>query len=155
MNVFIDFDGVMDNSYYDMLREVQRLPQVDKYGAVFDPECIANLGRIIDATGANIVISSDWKYTDDLTTLQSMWIDRDLPSEVIDTTPNCSKFRGDEIDAWLKVHKEDIRYVIIDDLESSNIHSHQIPHLFVVNPYTDLDEEASKRAISLLSCDIE
>ncbi len=153
--IFLDFDGVLDNAYYDMLLEKQGLPQVDKYGAIFDPKCITNLGRIIDATGAKLIISSDWKYTDGLSTFQSMWIDRGLPGEVIDVTPNCSPHRGDEIDAWLNVHKGETRYVIIDNLDGSNFHPLQISHLVVVNPYNGLDEEATKRAIYLLSSEVE
>ena len=33
----------------------------DKYGYAFDPNSVANLKKIIDETGADIVISSSWK----------------------------------------------------------------------------------------------
>ena len=34
----------------------------DEYGWVFDPVAVANLAHIIDETGADIVISSSWKF---------------------------------------------------------------------------------------------
>lgn len=59
--IFLDFDGVMDTAYYDNYLNYMGLQEHDKYGVVFDPDCIANLKRIIDATGADIVVSSTWK----------------------------------------------------------------------------------------------
>lgn len=59
--IFLDFDGVMDTAYYDNYLNYMGLPEKDKYGVVFDPDCIANLRRIIDETGAGIVVSSTWK----------------------------------------------------------------------------------------------
>ena len=66
-------------------------------------------------------------------------------------TPSISHLRGDEIDAWLKECGEECRYVIIDDLDGSNFHPHQIPWLLVVNPYNGLDSETAKKAICLLN----
>ena len=33
----------------------------DEHGALFDPECVKCLKEIIDATDADIVVSSTWK----------------------------------------------------------------------------------------------
>lgn len=59
--IFLDFDGVMATAHYDNYLNYMGLPENDKYGVVFDPDCIANLKRIIDATEADIVVSSTWK----------------------------------------------------------------------------------------------
>ena len=59
--IFLDFDGVMDTAYYDHILSKKGLPEVDKYGAIFDPDCINNLKTIIDNTGTDIVVSSSWK----------------------------------------------------------------------------------------------
>ena len=60
--IFLDFDGVMDTAYYDHMLSKQGLPDNDLYGTVFDPNCVHNLRRIIDNTGADIVVSSSWKH---------------------------------------------------------------------------------------------
>lgn len=60
--IFLDFDGVMDTAYYDHVLNRAGLPGNDKYGVVFDPDCVKNLGYIVEQTGADIVVSSSWKY---------------------------------------------------------------------------------------------
>ena len=63
--IFLDFDGVMNTVEYERYLYKNELPEVDKKGrAIFDPNCINNLHKIIEATGADIVVSSDWKYID-------------------------------------------------------------------------------------------
>ena len=59
----------------------------DKYGYAFDPRSVANLQKIVDETGADIVISSSWKSFG-LSELEEMWQDRGLPGKLIDITPN-------------------------------------------------------------------
>ncbi len=149
--IFLDFDGVLDNSYYDMILEKQGLPCSDQYGPVFDPLCVSNLARIIEATEAKIVVSSDWKQIMSFTELVDMWKSRSLPGELLNITPDISSHRGDEIDEWLSAQDKDIKYVIIDDLNACHFCEHQISRLLVVNPYTGLDFEVADRAISLLN----
>ena len=56
--IFLDFDGVMDTGYYFAALIREHKPRFDSYGMVFDPYCIENLRKIIDKTGAKIVVSS-------------------------------------------------------------------------------------------------
>jgi len=149
--IFLDFDGVMDTAYYDDFLHKNSLPEIDKYGIVFDPYCIKNLKYIIDNTRADIVISSTWK--DDMTynEILDMWKDRNLPGFVTDVTPTVSRHRGNEIDAWLEECRDTCRYAIIDDLDSSNFNPHQLEHLFIVNPYCGLDEDTARRIVQHLS----
>ena len=63
--IFLDFDGVMNTVAYERYLYKNELQEVDNKGrAIFDPACINNLRKIIVATGADIVVSSDWKYID-------------------------------------------------------------------------------------------
>ncbi len=150
--IFLDFDGVMDTAYYDHIRSKEGLPINDEYGILFDPACVRNLKRIIDATGADIVVSSSWKYLMSYQEFLKMWKDRGLPGFVTDVTPNPvgRQNRGDEIDAWIEECRTDCQYIIIDDLEANNFNEHQIPRLLMVNPFFGLDEETAERAICLL-----
>ena len=149
--IFLDFDGVMDTAFYDAFLIKHNLPEVDSDGRpVFDPACIANLKLIIEATGADIVVTSDWKYIDSYEKLLKMWKDRGMPGFMTDTTPNVSKHRGDEIDQWLNECKEECNYVIIDDLDVSNFNIHHQNRLVNVNPYNGLDEMAALQAINIL-----
>ncbi len=153
--IFLDFDGVMDASYYDHILSKEGKPGNDEYGAVFDPYCIRNLKRIIEETEADIVVSSSWKYMMSYQDFLNMWKDRGLPGFITDVTPNPvdRRKRGDEIDAWIEECKTECQYVIIDDLEANNFNEHQIPRLLIVNPFFGLDEETAERAIQILNAE--
>jgi hypothetical protein len=153
--IFLDFDGVMDTSYYDHILSKEGKPGNDEYGAVFDPYCIRNLKRIIEETEADIVVSSSWKYMMSYQDFLNMWKDRGLPGFITDVTPNPvdRRKRGDEIDAWIEECKTECQYVIIDDLEANNFNEHQIPRLLIVNPFFGLDEETAERAIQILNAE--
>lgn len=151
--IFLDFDGVMDTEYDELIRIKEGKPISDEHGILFDPNCVKNLKDIIDQTGAEIVVTSTWKYMMSYHDFTKMWEERGLPGFVTDVTPTLSQrsIRGDEIDAWIEECRSDCQYVIIDDLGADNFHSHQIPRLLVVNPYWGLDEETAERAIELLN----
>lgn len=46
--IFLDFDGVMDTGYQEATKSLVS----DKYGHIFDNECVVNLKKIIDYTKA-------------------------------------------------------------------------------------------------------
>lgn len=147
--IFLDFDGVMDTAYYDNYLNYMGLPEKDKYGVVFAPDCIANLRRIIDETGADIVVSSTWKDFMTYKEILEMWEYRKLPGFDTDTTPTCSRKRGDEIDSWLEESNTECEYVIIDDMDETQFNEHQYDRLFVVSPYDGLNEQTAEKVIQL------
>ena len=151
--IFLDFDGVMDTAYYDHILSKEGLPGNDSFGIVFDPICVRNLKEIIDKTGADIVVTSSWKYFMTYKDFLDMWEFRNLPGFVTDVTPTPTvrRNRGDEIDAWLNECDVECQYVIIDDFDGSNFNEHQLSRLLVVNPFNGIDEDIAKRAIQLLS----
>lgn len=93
--IFLDIDGVL-NVY----------PQgSDDFGSKFHKEFEANLGDIINTTGAKIVITSTWRG-DGLDVMQKMWKHRDIPGDVIGVTPYCEGVRGDEIEKWMELYSK-------------------------------------------------
>lgn len=148
--IFLDFDGVLNTEYYQGLLQFQGKQWQDQHGAFFDPRAVRQLKRVIDTTGADIVVESSWRYLG-LGAMQELWRVRNLPGKVIDITPsltgNVSK--GDEIAAWLSEYATpDTRYVIIDD--EYVVLDSQIPYFILINPYEGLTEEQANRAISIL-----
>jgi hypothetical protein len=152
--IFLDIDGVLNV-----------IPKgFDKWGGIFHPHFVDNLKRIIDATGAKIVISSTWRMGNGLVGMREMWEDRVLPGEVIDITPNfmvnfkTTICRGKEIDAWLSEHPEVTNYVIIDDdcdmepnqLENFVMTSGNEDHVDCVDIGYGLTMECSDWAIKIL-----
>ena len=149
--IFLDFDGVLNTEYYQGLLQFQEKQWQDEHGAFFDPNAVRQLKRIIDATGADIVVESSWKYLG-LEAMQELWKVRNLPGKVIDITPsltgNASK--GEEIVVWLSEHATpDTRYVIIDD--EYVVLDSQIPYFIWTNPYEGITEEQADRVISILN----
>ena len=83
--LFLDIDGVLNTGWW--YTQMDRNTPKDKYGYAFDPRSVANLKKIVDETGADIVISSSWKSFG-LSELEDMWQDRGLPGKLIGITPN-------------------------------------------------------------------
>ena len=58
--IFLDIDGVLNSGRW--FAKTGGEPDADGYGVSFDPAAVDCLGRIISETGAEIVISSSWKW---------------------------------------------------------------------------------------------
>ena len=119
--IFLDIDGVLNTERWHCQTASNELQ--DEYGYKFDPVAVTNLSKIIEETGADIVISSSWKFMG-LSKMRKMWKDRKLPGNVIGITPNTvsDKFllnvdldnmdimaiRGQEVKEWLMLNKNEI-----------------------------------------------
>jgi hypothetical protein len=95
----------------------------DSEEGALDPKAIARLNRLIEATGAKVVISSSWRYGRTVERLQELLTKRDFVGEVIDKTVDCvlhkelyvADERGHEIREWLNRHPEVKSFVVLDD----------------------------------------
>lgn len=165
--IFLDFDGVLNTEHYQNFLFHVGKAWKDENGAFFDPEAVEQLHRIIDATHADIVIESSWKYLG-LEAMQEMWEARNMPGQVIDITPSTvsdnwlltaniddldpamGHCKGVEIASWLSDHaNKGTQYVIIDD--EYVILDSQHPHFILTNPYNGITEDVANRAISILT----
>lgn len=157
--MFLDFDGVLNTCWWE-----RKIP-IDKYGYAFDPNAVANLAKIIVETGADIVVSSTWKFMG-LSEMQEMWEERSLPGKIIDITPNTvsdevllyadlehmelTPIRGMEIKEWLDSKGKKVsRYAILDDMDS--MLPEQKDHLVLTNPTVGITESDAFKAISILN----
>ena len=161
--IFLDIDGVLNTKWW--YTQMDRNTPKDKYGYTFDPRSVANLKKIIDETGADIVISSSWKSFG-LSELEEMWQNRELPGKLIDITPNSVSdemllnadldhmelfhIRGMEIKEWLDKHGKKVsHYVIIDDMD--NFLPEQQSHFVQTDPEVGITEEDANMAIKILN----
>ena len=150
--VFLDIDGVLDTykSHY-----------------MLDPVLLDRLGRILERTGAKIVVSSSWRAMDVAETIEFM-TDPDNPcvghnpfpytDKIIGITPilfsvaegdiDRPATRGEEIAAYLKSHPCD-SYVILDDCDE--VFSDQQPHLVLVNDEVGLSDADVEIAVGILN----
>ena len=161
--LFLDIDGVLNTKYW--YTQVNRNTPKDKYGYAFDPNAVANLKRIVEESGADIVISSSWKCMG-LSQMDDMWRDRSLPGKIIGITPNSVSdemllnadidsielfhIRGEEIKEWLTTHGKYVsHYVIIDDMD--NMLPEQQSHFVKTNPEVGITGDDVERSITILN----
>ena len=142
--IFLDFDGVI-TTY--------------KSGYKIDPEKVELLLKIVEETGAKIVITSSWRSYNIEETRKKLG-DLSFMKYVIDVTPRLnyrdsdgdywSVARGTEIHHWMMKHGDDVdNYVILDDEEDMLIS--QNSHFVLTDIYTGLSEEHVQKAIEILN----
>jgi hypothetical protein len=114
--LFLDIDGVF-NCYDFLFANPGCFDKRDKRKAL-DPAACERLERVLQATGAVIVVSSTWRILKSLEWLNKAFHDRGAPSaKFIDRTPRTkgSQRRHDEIQAYLDEHPEIQTFAILDD----------------------------------------
>ena len=134
--IFLDIDGV--------LAPIRRW---DRYGDL-DPACIRVLNEIAAHGGADVVVSSTWRYGKTVTELQEILAAEGFAGRVVGTTPigGPGADRGQEIAAWLAEHAVG-GYVIIDDhVDMGELRT----HLVLTQPARGLQPADAPRAIAIL-----
>jgi hypothetical protein len=158
--IFLDCDGVM-LSLPCYSRPMVNLPR-GKRCRLADPVAVAALRRIIQQTGAYIVVSSTWR-AGGITFMRDVlktWGIRGARRLIIGLTPRLmsspikgsvlveQKPRGAEIQAWLDQTKKSVEsFVIIDD-EGGMIHLS--PRLVKCKFETGLTMDLAEQAIAML-----
>ena len=134
--IFLDIDGVL-----------APIRQWDRYGDL-DPACIAVLNDIVAEAGADVVVSSTWRYGKTVAQLQEMLVAGGFAGRVLDTTPigGPGADRGDEIRAWLADNSV-TGFVIIDDHFDMGA---LLTHLVHTHPGHGLRPEDAARAVATL-----
>ena len=163
--LFLDIDGVLNTERQHDRCVNLGADQVDNFGYAFDPEAVANLKRIVEHTGADIVISSSWKMWG-LDAMQRMWARRELPGKVIGITPNTESdemllsidldlmdipaIKGSEIKEWLLTNgNQDTHYAILDDLP--DMLPEQESHFVQTDPRIGITQDDATVVISILT----
>lgn len=149
--VFLDIDGPLNHTNWYISEEYSKLTQEDELD--IDPKCVERVNRICQETGAQIVISSDWR-------ISSGWqsrLERVGLNHIIDCTPvtifdylhgGHKHTRGDEIQMWLEYHPEVINYCIIDDRQ--DFLKEQLVHFVHVDPCVGITDEDVVLALNIL-----
>jgi hypothetical protein len=124
--IFLDFDGVLNQMTQ---RPGDKFGRQYNYARWIDPACMARLNRIVDATGAKLVISSSWRnlvHNGSMTIagFQAMMRSHGCEAEVLDVVgPNPHDLeRWQLIAEWLKGYcggrvkvGASTRFCILDD----------------------------------------
>ena len=100
--IFLDIDGVLN---------CKTTPNPRQFPYVVDKKLLARLMRLLDRTGAKVVLSSSWRIDPVGRFAAKHW---GVP--FIDVCPDKPKSpRRNEMLAWLSRHPKVTRYAVIDD----------------------------------------
>lgn len=121
MLIFVDFDGVLANR----TSSANRYPGPSKSTAWgtsvaqdwydLDVKCIKVLNRLVDLTGAKVVISSAWREFFNQTNLVAHLKKFGFTGEVVGVTPVIIRAgRDEEIFSWMNSNEKD-DYLVLDD----------------------------------------
>lgn len=116
--VFVDCDGVLNSD--EFAKHCLEEEGYDPFDCDdLDPRAIRNLKRIVDETGASIILSSSWRWDDKALKAVRQQL-KAYGMEIEDTTiMDIMKTlsRTDEIKLYLDEHPSITKYVILDDAE--------------------------------------
>jgi hypothetical protein len=135
--IFLDIDGVL-----------APIRHWDRYGDL-DPACIQVLNEIVTRGGADVVVSSTWRYGKTVAELQAVLDAEGFTGRVLDKTPTGAPGadRGEEIAAWLTEHPVS-GYVILDDhVDMGQLRA----HLVQTQPAQGLQPADATRALAMLA----
>lgn len=157
--IFLDVDGVLNCS------TSKSYCHDDICGVItgIDSDKVKRLAKIVEATGAEIVLSSDWKdgwskYYTSSKPSHAKYLDNHLYKKgrltIKDKTPSTSKgswYRGEEILTYLKSHLDITDYVILDDTFFEDFSIKEIKeHLVLTNHKLGLTDGDVEKAIRIL-----
>jgi hypothetical protein len=134
--LFMDHDGVI--CLPEQFGRRRKFTSSDGWKSVFDgfdPKAVKVLNKILEATDAEIVISSDWRFHGDLELLQQVYLDCGVIKVPIGMTTKgpvrspddfpwfivteLEQTRSLEILRYLRDHPEITKWVAVDDLDMS------------------------------------
>jgi len=140
--IFLDIDGVLNDGGPDE--------------AFVLPRCAQQFERIIEETGAHVVISSAWRAAVHLGEMTLLGFQRLLRTHqvlcrVVGVTPEARRAasRGKQISLWLEENGPVESYVVLDD---DDLGIGEERHPFIrTDGGTGLTEQDASRAIALLN----
>jgi hypothetical protein len=120
---------------------------LEKSDTKWGEELVDRVRRIVDTTGAQIVMSSTWRRHYDIPKFKEMFKLYGWDAPIISMTPRGYRGRGLEINMWLKDNPVD-NYLILDDVDQFLVD--QKPHYVQTDMMTGITEEDTERAIKIL-----
>lgn len=156
--IFLDIDGVLNSQE---LAWENKKKGLSGYGGWFTEGDVCthenvlwgkdqfkNLRKIVEETGAKIVMSSTWRIHFSIGKFKEMFklYGWENPP-IIDATPSMAGVRGNEIAEWMK-GKEIASYVILDD--GTDFHDEQMPFFVNTDFMVGLSEGDAEKAITVL-----
>ena len=143
--LFLDVDGVLNNGEWAAHMYAQGV-RVYREDLLYEPS-LEQLRRIVQSTGALIVVSSAWRQIPTCYSHLQEWLQR-YGMEIFDKTPYVGGERGNDITAWFQRNPGEWQYAILDDENDMGEH---LTHLVLTDFDTGLTEKEADQCIELLN----
>lgn len=146
--IFLDVDGVLNNAKWATQTYDEEHISVF-YERLLYPKALRVLKLIVDATQAEIVVSSTWRKDPQSLELLRTQL-RSVGLDIFDVTPSTAGDRGQDITAWFDANKlcPIESYVILDDDSDIGEHKH---HLIQTTFESGLLPRHAELAIAMLN----
>ncbi len=147
--IFLDFDGVLNTDRY--------IRDCGHTGVVIHPEKIRLIKKIVDSTGAEIVLTTSWKEhwspnperCDASGKLINEIFERNGLT-IYDKTPKTHLPREEEIRSWLEDNPDTENFVVLDDMRL--VADFLTGHFVKTTAFRDaLEETDAEAAIKILN----
>ena len=145
--VFLDVDGVLNN-------EITNAVAPSGCTGVIDSK-VKLLKRIVDATGAKVVLSSDWRLCKPSDPDYKYLVNKlKYKGGIVlyGKTPDINwRYRGQEVLAWLGEHPHVKSWVVLDDNDFDFYRKEFDNHVIITDFYYGLSEDDVEEAIKILN----
>lgn len=157
--IFLDVDGVLNS--HPFLHGLEGTTWNDSDEHMLDPVAVALLQELVDRTGADVVLSSSWRYDHTPAEMQAMLTAAGCQVAVVGATPTAledinvpcgqTRQRGHEIATWLEEHPGVDAFIILDDdADMAHLGHRLVQTTFAVG----LTPEHVERAVRMLLEDV-
>jgi len=153
--IFLDIDGVLNSRQFIQNLEQTKSPLFEDCNQWIDPNLVNKLNKLIEETGAEVVMSSSWRLDHTKEQLEKLLSVYGFNHQIYSYTPDdwyCE--RGGEIKSWLKeyvINNKLDGFVILDDLNNMG---DLISHLVQTDEEYGLQDCDVEKAINILNGDI-
>jgi hypothetical protein len=164
--LFLDIDGVLNTPFGHDPEIAEKLSNKPLKGSVITelwsaddlfPKLVEKLNKIIEQTGALVVISSSWRRVYPPSNIAKMLEKQGFKGKVIGKTPVIFssyggpwKDRGDEIKEWLDANDGVDSFVILDDIDFEGIEKHFPKQFIRTDCDVGLTDDNVQKAVQIL-----
>lgn len=151
--LFMDIDGVLNSDLYLLGLQSDQLRNPENH---IDPSLVERMNRLLQETGAKVVISSAWREEFHIRVLRSILVGRGFTGDIVGSTPSRRVVgrpgpgpRGEEIQAWLDENGSSVdSFAIVDD--SMDMGRELYPRTVYTDPMLGLQDNDVLRLKELL-----
>lgn len=161
--LFLDFDGVLNSDVYMKSKAYQdEVAGLSDWEVIqqahhthLDPDALALIAKIVDATGAVVIASTTWRLRYSNDEMNLMLSNRGAKFRISGSTPAIRMFgsdRGAEIKRYMENSLDEPEsFVIIDDIDFFIHYKDLYPHFIQTDSKYGIRQSDVERAIKILN----